>query len=150
MKVLISIVLIFFSFTVSSQSVNYFTKYRAIADEMEATYDIPACVILAIGYIESGGGTSKVGRLLNNHFGIVGSSKPEISGYKSKYKYYPTVKDSFIGLCKLIASKKYYAGLKGTKDIKKWLKAIAAGGYAADAEHWSKTIAAIAQKHCKN
>ena len=150
MKLFTSVLLLFCSLSVYSQNIKYFSSYRELADQMEVKYEIPACVILAVGYIESGGGTSKVGKLLNNHFGIVGSCKSEISGYKSRYKYYPTIEASFTGFCELLASKKYYAKLKGTKDVKVWLKAIAAAGYAQDAEHWSKTVGSIANKHCTN
>jgi flagellum-specific peptidoglycan hydrolase FlgJ len=148
MRFFISILFLFVLNISRAQNVNYFKDYNSLAKKMEQQYKIPACVILAVGYIESGGGTSKVGTKLNNHFGIVGSSKPAISGYKSRYKYFPSVEDSFIGFCELIASKKYYEKLKGTDDQTRWIKSIASGGYAADANHWAKTLNGIIKKYC--
>jgi len=150
MKISFFVLITFFSFFGYSQQHKYFSDYKDLAQQMEEKYSIPSCVILAVGYLESGGGTSKVGRLLHNHFGIVGPSKPAISGYKSSYKYFPTVDDSFIGFCELISSKKYYEKLKGSKDTSKWVNSIASGGYAADAKLWSKTVNAIIKKHCSN
>ena len=150
MKYLLTTFLMFYALISLSQKPEYFTKYKDLANKMEEKYGIPSCVILAVGYIESGGGTSKAGRLLNNHFGIVGPCKEEISKYKSRYRYFPSVNDSFIGFCDLLASKKYYQKLKGSKDTSKWINSIASGGYAADANHWSKTVIGIIQKYCLN
>lgn len=148
MKFFLSVFICFVFINASAQNTNYFKEYKVLAKKMEQQYKIPACVILAVGYIESGGGTSKVGTKLNNHFGIVGSSQSQISGYKSRYKYFPTVEDSFIGFCELIASKKYYEKLKGSDDHTRWIKSIASGGYAADANHWAKTLNGIIKKYC--
>jgi flagellum-specific peptidoglycan hydrolase FlgJ len=141
--------LLFLVFSSAAQNKNYFVDYKDLANQMEEKYQIPSCVILAVGYIESGGGVSVVGKKLNNHFGIVGASKPEISKHKSRYKYYPTVADSFVGFCELVASKKFYPELRGSADHNKWIKSIAATGYAADAKKWSTTVIGMLNKHCK-
>jgi Bax protein len=148
MKALMILVFILLFFTTNAQNKNYFNDYIELAKQMEETYKIPSCVILAVGYIESGGGISQVGKRLNNHFGIVGSSQPAISGYKSRYKYYPTVKDSFIGFCELVRSKKFYEGLKGSDDRNKWVKSLADTGYASDANKWSAKVIGIMNKYC--
>ena len=148
MKTLKILVFILLFFTTNAQNKNYFNDYKELAKQMEDTYKIPSCVILAVGYIESGGGISQVGKRLNNHFGIVGSSQPAISGYKSRYRYYPTVKDSFIGFCELVCSKKFYEGLKGSVDRNKWVKSLAATGYASDANKWSTKVIGIMNKYC--
>jgi Bax protein len=150
MKIIKTLVFICFCLMLHAQNKNYFNEYKDLAKQMEEQYKIPSCVILAVGYIESGGGTSKVGQKLNNHFGIVGSCQASISGYKSRYKYYPTVKDSFIGFCELVSSKKFYNGMKGSDDKSKWVKSIAATGYAADANKWSNAVIGIINKNCKN
>ena len=59
----------------------YFIDYRELADSLDSAYEIPACIILSVAYIESGGGTSNIGRKLNNHFGIKGKNDVSISGY---------------------------------------------------------------------
>lgn len=148
MRKLILALAIIFSLQAASQNKSYFVEYRGLAKQMEEKYQIPSCVILAVGYIESGGGISVVGKKLNNHFGIVGPSKPEISGHKSRYKYYPTVADSFTGFCELVASKKFYPQLKGTANHEKWIKSIAGTGYAADAKKWSAAVIGMLNKHC--
>jgi Bax protein len=150
MKTLKTFVFICLCFVLNAQNKNYFNDFKDLAKEMEEKYQIPSCVILAVGYIESGGGTSKVGKMLNNHFGIVGPSQPAISGYKSRYRYYPTVKDSFIGFCELVAKKKFYNNLKGSDDKSKWVKSIAATGYAADANKWSNAVIGLINKKCIN
>ncbi len=138
---------IFFVFSSFSQK-QYFIDYRALADSLEAKYDIPACVILSVAYIESGGGTSKIANKLNNHFGIKGKNDVSVSGYQSSYKYYNSIRDSYLGFCNLVMSKKYYENMKESKDCEKWLKAIASCGYAADANKWSASVFSILKKNC--
>lgn len=128
----------------------YFTDYRKLADSLEVIYQIPACVMLSVAYIESGGGTSNIAKKLHNHFGIRGKNDVAVSGYKSGYRYFPTIRDSYIGFCKLVESKKYYATMKGSQDHKKWLVSIASSGYAKDANLWSTTIYGVLKKNCKN
>lgn len=147
-KIYTYFLLVFFAHNVVAQKSDYFAENWALAYEMQEKYEIPACLILSVAYVESGGGISKVGRLLNNHFGIVGSSKPEISGLKSKYKYYPSIRDSYIGFCVLVSSKKYYSGIKGNLDIRLWANSIASMGYAENATLWSNTVVATSLKRC--
>lgn len=148
-KIFTYFIFIFFAQKVVAQKSDYFVENWPLAYEMQEKYEIPACLILSVAYVESGGGISKVGRLLNNHFGIVGSSKPEISGLKSKYKYYPSIRDSYIGFCTLVSSKKYYIGIKGNLDIRLWANSIASMGYAENATLWSNTVVATSLKRCK-
>lgn len=147
-KIYTYFLLVFFAHNVVAQKSDYFAENWALAYEMQEKYEIPACLILSVAYVESGGGISKVGRLLNNHFGIVGSSKPEISGLKSKYKYYPSIRDSYIGFCVLVSSKKYYSGIKGNLDIRLWANSIASMGYAENATLWSNTVVSTSLKRC--
>ena len=147
---LLIFILIFILITLNHFSQKtYFIDYRELADSLESAYEIPACIILSVAYIESGGGTSNVGRKLNNHFGIKGKNDVSISGYQSSYKYYSTSRDSFIGFCTLVSSKKYYASMKGSKDHEKWLKTIASYGYAADANKWSTSVLSVLNKNCQ-
>jgi len=127
----------------------YFSQYRSLADSLSESYKIPACVILSVAFVESGGGTSAVARKLNNHFGIVGKNNPEVSGLKSKYRHFPSIKESFIGFCELVARKKFYPQVKGSDDVKLWLDKIAATGYAANASLWSGHIFNLAKSSCR-
>ncbi len=142
------LVFILMSFTSFGQH-QYFVDYRKLADSLSSVYQIPACVILSVAYIESGGGTSNIANKLHNHFGIKGKNDIAISGYKSSYRYYPTIEDSYIGFCNLVASKAYYATMTDSKDHEKWLKSIAACGYAKDANLWSATIYKVLKKNCQ-
>src|SRR6202012_48508 len=71
-----------------SQS-KYIRKYRPLADSLASESDIPAAIILGVAVIESGSGTSRNCRLLNNHFGIVGKNIVfKTHGVRTKYKQY--------------------------------------------------------------
>ena len=149
MRILLFIILSILFFSLSSQT-EYFNKYKPLADSLGDKYGVPPCLILSVGFLESGSGKSKVATILNNHFGIVGKNNlDKKSSFKSKYKYFYSVNDSYNSFCKLIASKSYYSSLKGNKDIDKWAIAIASKGYAENANLWSRYIIKLAKKQCK-
>ena len=149
MRILFCAILSILFHSLSSQT-EYFNKYKPLADSLEDKYGVPSCLILSVGFLESGGGKSKVAKVLNNHFGIVGKNNLHKKGrFKSKYKYFYSVSDSYNSFCKLIASKSYYYNLKGNKDIDKWAIAIASKGYAENANLWSRYIIKLAKKQCK-
>jgi len=148
-KVITVLIASFFAYFCASQNATtYFTKHQKLADSLSVTYGIPSCVILGVAYHESGGGTSILAKKLHNHFGIKGDCNFAVSHHKSSYRYYPTIEDSYIGFCKLVANKKMYAQMKGTTDCKLWLKKIAATGYAADASSWIAHVIAVIKKYC--
>ena len=150
MKILFYLFCFSSSLNLLSQA-DYFKKNQALADSLGIEFQIPSCLILGVGFLESGGGKSKVAKTLNNHFGIVGKNNlPKNGNFKSKYKYYKSITDSYIGFCNLVASKKYYPELKGNTSIEKWAKAIASQGYARDANAWSKYIIKLTGKQCIN
>jgi Bax protein len=126
----------------------FFISYRPLADSLAAAYQIPASVILAVAYQESGGGTSIVGRRLNNHFGLKGRVPGgDTVSVKSSYKYFEKPADSYIYFCNLVARKKFYPSLKGTTDYKKWVIAISKTGYAGNAKVWSRHIIGVIEKY---
>jgi flagellum-specific peptidoglycan hydrolase FlgJ len=126
----------------------FFDAYRPLADSLAAAYQIPASVILAVAYQESGGGTSVVGRRLNNHFGLKGRVVGgDTVSVKSSYKYFEKPGDSYIYFCNLVARKKFYPSLKGTTEYKKWVIAISKTGYAGNAKVWSKHIIGVIEKY---
>ena len=50
----------------------YVKLFKPYADSLSKEYGIPAAVMLGVAILESGSGTSKNAKALNNHFGIVG------------------------------------------------------------------------------
>ena len=122
----------------------YFAKYQGMADSLEAVYQIPSSVMLAVAYHESGGGVSRNAKLLNNHFGIVGKNNLlKTHGIKSKYRWFPSDTAGYVGFCNLIANKKFYPSLKGTTDPKKWVYALHRAGYCPASTWPGKVIGII-------
>jgi Bax protein len=119
-----------------SFSQDYFQKYQPIADSLEKIYGIPSSIMLAVAYIESGGGKSLVAKQSHNHFGIKGKN----DRVKSSYKYFENDTASYVGFCDVISRKKFYSNLKGTEDVNKWVYAISNSGYATNSTTWSKKI----------
>ncbi|MFM2156349.1 MAG: hypothetical protein RL516_1098 [Bacteroidota bacterium] len=144
----ISFVICLFICKSSNAQNKFFISYRPLADSLAAAYQIPASVILAVAYQESGGGTSVVSRRLNNHFGLKGRLPGgDTVSVKSSYKYFEKPADSYIYFCNLVARKKFYPSLKGITDYKKWVIAISKTGYAGNAKVWSKHIIGVVEKY---
>ena len=126
----------------------YVRKYRPLADSLAEAYGIPAAVILGVAIIESGSGTSRNCRLLNNHFGIVGKNNVhKTHGVKTKYKQYPSGRASYIDFCRLLARRKYYTKLKGNKDYRAWTYAISRHNYSEIPVEWKKRVDAAIRKN---
>ena len=146
------IILFFTLFSVISivegQSKEYVAKYKPLCDSLSFQFGIPSEVILGIAIEESGYGTSKVCRLLNNHFGIVGKNNlRQTHKIKSRYKYYPTDTASFVHFCQYITARKYYQKLKGSTNIRKWLFTIGRSGYCRYPKKWTKAIMILLHRH---
>jgi flagellum-specific peptidoglycan hydrolase FlgJ len=128
---------------VFSQS-KYVKKYGPIADSLGKEYGIPRSIILAVAILESGSGTSRNAKLLNNHFGIVGKNNLLKSrGIKSVYKQYPSVLASYADFCRVLRKKKYYKTLKGNSNYALWVDAISKAGYSEVPEIWKKRVLEI-------
>src|SRR5262245_30012189 len=85
-----------------SQS-KYVRKYRPLADSLSSVYGVPTSIILGVAILESGSGTSRNCKLLNNHFGIVGKNDLlKTKRIKSRYKQYPDSLASYVDFCKLM------------------------------------------------
>jgi flagellum-specific peptidoglycan hydrolase FlgJ len=122
----------------------YFDKYQTMADSFETVYGIPSALMLAVAMQESGGGTSRVAKLLNNHFGIMGKNNLlKTHGIKSRYQWYASDTASYEGFCKLVARRKFYTNLKGNSNALVWVKALGNSGYAGS--HASVWIASISR-----
>lgn len=126
----------------------YVTTYKPVADSLSQAYGIPSSIILAIAIVESGAGTSRNSKLLNNHFGIVGKNNLlKTKGIKTRYKQYNSVISSYADFCKLLSRRKYYARLKGNNDYKLWIDAISKAGYSEAPVEWRKRITSTIQKY---
>lgn len=130
-----------------SQS-KYIQQYRPLADSLAEVYEIPASVILGVAIIESGSGTSRNSKLLNNHFGIVGKNNLlKTKGVKTRYKQYPDVASSYVAFCHLLSRKKYYTRLKGNMDYTLWLDAMSKSRYSEAPVEWKQRITSVIKKH---
>ena len=129
------------SVSVNAQN-TYIQDNEKIANALSKEYGIPSSIILAVAFVESGGGTSKNSKTLNNHFGIVGSNNVT----NSKYKSFASVTDSYRAFCELLSRKKYYSQLKGSDNHNAWVKAIASAGYSTQPEEWKRRINLIIKK----
>jgi flagellum-specific peptidoglycan hydrolase FlgJ len=130
-----------------SQS-KYIQKFRPLADSLGQVYGIPPAIILGVAIIESGSGTSRNAKLLNNHFGIVGKNNLlKTKGVKTRYKQYPDVAASYLDFCKLLSRRKYYAKLKGNNNYKLWVDAISKSGYTEAPAEWKKRVTSAIQKN---
>ena len=119
----------------------YIKQYKGLADSLSVLYGIPASVILGVAIIESGSGTSRNAKMLNNHFGIVGKNNLlKTKGIKTRYKQYPNIAASYVDFCKIISRRRFYPSLKGNMDYKAWTDAISKSNYSEVPEEWRKKI----------
>ncbi|MBU0697011.1 MAG: glucosaminidase domain-containing protein [Bacteroidetes bacterium] len=123
---------------------NYIDENKDLAVELMNTYHIPASIILGVAIHESGSGTSKIARYLNNHFGIKGSNSS--TKIRSAYKGYDEGKDSYQDFINIMQNRSKFAVLfdkYNEYDYRSWAKGIQRGGYAASRTWASQVIAII-------
>jgi flagellum-specific peptidoglycan hydrolase FlgJ len=111
-------------------------------------YHVPASIILGVAIHESGSGTSKIARYLNNHFGIKGSNSS--TKIRSSYKGFEAVEDSYLYFIDMLQSRSKFKILfdkYSDYDFKSWANGIQRGGYAASHTWASQVIGLI--KHYK-
>jgi flagellum-specific peptidoglycan hydrolase FlgJ len=139
--------LLLLSLSLPAQTKHFLQKFRPLADSLSAEYGIPAAIILGVSILESGSGTSRNCKLLNNYFGIVGKNNLlKTKGIKTRYRQYPDAIASFVDFCKLLAKKKYYKKLKGNMDYKLWVDAISKSGYSEVPVVWKKRVSDTIKK----
>ncbi len=147
LKGLLTAVLTIALLPVFSQS-SYIKTYRPVADSLSEIYGIPAAVILGVAIIESGAGSSRNCKLLNNHFGIVGKNNLlKTKGIKSRYKQYPSGAASYAAFCQLMTRKKFYSRLKGNMNYKLWIEAISKVGYSEAPAIWKQRVTTAIKTH---
>lgn len=132
----------------TAQKISFREKYQPLADSLSQVYQIPASVILGVAIIESGSGTSRNSKLLNNFFGIKGRNNLlKTKGIRSSYKQYKTDTASFVNFCTLVAKKKFYPSLAGNPDYRPWILALSKTGYSEVPETWRKLITNAIRKN---
>jgi flagellum-specific peptidoglycan hydrolase FlgJ len=130
-----------------AQNKAYIAKYKPLCDSLSVEYGIPSNVILGIAMHESGNGTSRVCRLIHNHFGIVGKNNlRQTHNIKSRYRAYENDTLSFVHFCQYVSARKYYQNLKGSTNINNWLYAVGRAGYCPRPKLWSTMIINILKK----
>jgi hypothetical protein len=144
--------LVFCFFLISCQSTiaqsKYIHKYRPIADSLSEVYSVPTSIILGIAILESGSGTSRNCKLLNNHFGIVGKNNLlKTKGVRTRYKQYINALASYVDFCQLMTKKKFYKKLKDSKDFNLWAEAISKAGYSEVPEYWRRKVLETIKKN---
>ena len=131
-----------------SQSPKFIKKFQPLADSLSAEYGIPASVILGVSIIESGSGTSRNCKLLNNYFGIIGKNDlHKTKGIKTRYKQYPDATASFEHFCHVIKKRKFYKKLKGNKDYRLWIDAISKSNYSEIPDIWKERVLAAIRRN---
>jgi Bax protein len=126
----------------------YVKKYKHLADSLGQVYEIPPAIILGVAIVESGSGTSRNAKMLNNHFGIVGKNNLlKTKKIKSRYKQYSKVADSYEDFCKLLSRRKFYSTLKGNTNYRLWVDAISKTGYSEAPAEWKKRINTAIRKN---
>lgn len=142
MKKVAFLILLFFTITANSQ--DYINKYKAVTLKLAAEYQIPPEIIMGIAILESGAGKSKVAVRLNNHFGFVGKNN---ANYKTRYKQYATVEESYEDFCKKMSTKKFYKVMRGNKNLSLWIDKISKTGYSSHPKLWRQKVATSIKKN---
>ena len=122
----------------------YVELYKEAAIRIMNENGIPASIVLGIAIHESGSGTSKIARILNNHFGFKGPNKSK--EIQSAYKGYDSVEASYVDFANLLKKRSNFRPLfdqYSSFDYYGWVKGIDHAGYAKSATWASKVIAII-------
>jgi len=125
----------------------YINRYKSVAIEKMIQTGVPASVILGVAMHESGSGTSKIARHLNNHFGIKGKNR--VKTIRSAYKSYDSVDDSYADFIATLKKHPSFAKLfkqYSSDDYKNWVRGIQRGGYA-HSKTWGAQVLGFIKKY---
>ncbi|UYQ92253.1 glucosaminidase domain-containing protein [Chitinophaga horti] len=127
----------------------YIKEYSPVAVSLMQETGIPASVMIGVAMLESGMGTSRNAKMLKNHFGIVGKNNLAKRGetYRSKYREYKSVDESYKHFARVIAKKKWFSQLKGTTDVAVWLKHMSHSGYSSAGDIWITRVSAMIKRY---
>jgi flagellum-specific peptidoglycan hydrolase FlgJ len=139
-KVLAILLVLFFtpaliSFDTYNHYDSYIEKYLPIAERYESECGIPVSIQIAQAIAESGGGKSNIGKVANNHFGIMAFSNWRGKVYKStsgNWRKYDSVEDSYSDHAEFLYE--HYQHAVG-KPASYWIKNC--GGYGSKG-YWLK------------
>jgi len=147
-RLILSLLLLLFLNSSFGQIKSFIIEFSPLADSLSTEYSIPRAVILGISIIESGSGTSRNCKLLNNYFGIVGKNNVyKTKGIKTRYKQYPDALSSFADFCRLMTKKFFYNRLKGNTNYILWVDAISKAGYSEVPETWKQRVSSVIRKN---
>ncbi|MBC7694954.1 MAG: glucosaminidase domain-containing protein [Burkholderiales bacterium] len=130
-----------------STASKYVQLYKDAAIRQMNKNGVPASIILGVAMHESGSGTSKIAKYLNNHFGMKGRNNS--SEIKSAYKGYESTEESyedFIGALKRHQKFNMLFSKFSDSDYMGWAIGIQRGGYAAS-KTWARQVIAIIKKY---
>jgi uncharacterized FlgJ-related protein len=122
---------------------NYVEKYKSTAIRIMNKTGIPASVILGVAMLESGMGTSRNAKFLNNHFGIVGKNalhKKAGVTYRSRYREFASTEASYDYFGGMVSRKKWFTSLRGNTEYKLWLKHMTHTGYSTAGHEWERRV----------
>lgn len=123
----------------------YIDRFLPVAKDLSLQYGIPISIILGVSILESGSGTSKNCKQLNNYFGVTGRNR--LKKRHSAYKQYATPEDSYSDFCGIVSRKGFYYSLKDNMSYQKWLVAMNHANYAGAKGVWISRITNIIKKH---
>lgn len=105
-----------------------------LAQKVQEKYGVPASVTLAQYALESGYGSSTVGK--NNYFNIKGNGA---GGYRD----YNTKEDSFMDYGRLLSTERYTSQTSGASNVSEYVQGVKNAGYAEDSEYTTKLMSII-------
>lgn len=129
----------------------YALTYAKLARKEQSRYNVPACITLAQGILESRSGESKLAVENNNHFGIKCFSRRCKKGHcsnftddshKDFFMKYKSVEQSYRAHSKFL-QKPRYRGLKKAKGYKDYARGLQEAGYATGKNYANKLIRII-------
>ena len=122
----------------------YKLKYEQIALNHQVEYQIPACITLAQGILESNSGNSALAKKANNHFGIKCHSiwtgekiYMDDDAVNECFRSYTSVEDSYKDHSEFLKNGKRYQFLfsYSLDDYKNWAYGLKKAGYATNPDN---------------
>ena len=127
---------------------NYIDRFLPVSKELSVEFGIPVAIILGVSILESGSGTSKNCRQLNNYFGVTGRN--HLKKRHSAYKQYVSAEESFRDFCEILSRKKFYSSLKYHMVYNRWLVSMNHASYAGAKNVWITRITSLVKKYKLN
>lgn len=130
-----------------NSATGYIEQYKELAIKEMREHGVPASIVLGVAMHESGNGTSRIARVLNNHFGMKGPNYNQ--EMRSRYKSYDSAATSYADFSMMLKSRKRFSPLFDTcsiYDYKAWVLGMQRGRYAAN-KAWASRVVAIIKKY---